>query len=111
MLQVISNLMANAVRYSPAGTPVHLSLRDLRTEVVLEVRNEGPPIPASLLPTIFDAFQRGGPGEDGHEGGLGLGLYIVQQLVEAHDGSIEVCSTAESGTTFTVHWPRRSAEP
>ena len=107
-LQVISNLVTNALRYSPPDSAVALTLEDQQQAVVLEVHNGGAPIAPALLPTIFDAFQRGGESvEAAQPAGLGLGLYIVQQLVAAHGGDLAVRSTAAQGTTFTVRWPRR----
>jgi signal transduction histidine kinase len=100
--QVISNLVTNAITYSPADTPVRVVLEGLADSVNLAVHNQGPPIPAEIMPRLFEAFERGAADRSG----LGLGLYIAQQIVEAHGGSIEVRSDAASGTTFTVRWPR-----
>ena len=77
--------------------------------MLLEVRNEGPPIPPETMPRLFEAFQRGDAGRTRNADGLGLGLFIAQQIVEAHGGSISVRSTAAEGTTFTVRWPRKSS--
>jgi signal transduction histidine kinase len=75
--------------------------------VFLSVHNEGQPIPAELLPTIFDAFRRGGtPAVERSRTGLGLGLHIAQAIARAHGGRIEVDSARERGTTFTVVLPR-----
>jgi signal transduction histidine kinase len=75
----------------------------------VEVHNEGPPIPAELLPRIFEPFRRATDG--GHPTpGLGLGLFIVQQIAHAHGGRVEVRSTRADGTTFTLRLPR-SAPP
>jgi signal transduction histidine kinase len=102
--QIVSNLVANALNYSPQDTPVEVSVRENGDDVLLEVHNQGAAIAPDLLPRIFDAFQRGaGGGGDG----LGLGLYIVRRLVEAHGGSIEVRSEAPGGTRFSVRWPKR----
>jgi signal transduction histidine kinase len=103
--QVLSNLVGNAILYSPPDSPVRIALRGQEAGVVFEVHNQGPPIPEDLLPRLFEAFERGG----GSGGGLGLGLYIAQQIVEAHGGTISVTSDAASGTTFTVLWPREAA--
>ena len=100
--QVISNLVTNAITYSPADTPVRIVLEGVADSVNLAVHNQGPPIPAEIMPRLFEAFERG----TADRSGLGLGLYIAQQIVEAHGGSIEVRSDAASGTTFTVRWPR-----
>ena len=100
--QVISNLVTNAITYSPADSTVRIALEGLDDSVKLEVHNRGRPIPAEIMPRLFEAFERG----SADRSGLGLGLYIAQQIVEAHGGSIEVRSDAASGTTFTVRWPR-----
>ncbi|HYO59603.1 ATP-binding protein [Archangium sp.] len=106
MAQVITNLVGNAVQHSPAGTPVRVSSRGEDGEVLLEVHNEGPPIPAEVLPTLFEPFRRGRSAGGGAVGSVGLGLFISRQLVEAHGGSIEVRSTQGEGTTFTVRFRR-----
>ena len=74
--------------------------------MLLEVNNQGPPIPPEMLPRIFDAFQRSDANGASRNAGLGLGLYIASQIAEAHGGSIAVRSDAKEGTTFTVRWPR-----
>lgn len=113
MGQVVSNLVGNALRYSPPGSPVTVRMDGSGPGVVLEVHNAGEPIPPELLPRLFEPFHRG-PSEAAsgaaHDG-LGLGLYIVQQIVRAHGGSVEVRSTSRDGTTFTVHLPRGAHRP
>ena len=105
-MQVVGNLVANALRYSPEGTPVEIALREAENFLELSVHNRGAPIAAEMQPRLFDAFQRGVPDESGRSAGLGLGLYIVQQIVEAHGGTVTVQSQADAGTTFTVRFPR-----
>ncbi|HYO65100.1 MAG TPA: PAS domain-containing sensor histidine kinase, partial [Archangium sp.] len=109
--QVIGNLGKNALDYSPEGTPVRLQLRDEGETVVLEVHNAGPPIPAELLPTLFEPFRRLARDSPHPASGLGLGLYIVEQIVQAHGGTLSVRSTREEGTTFTVRLPRTRGGP
>ncbi|ATB44042.1 PAS domain-containing sensor histidine kinase [Cystobacter fuscus] len=105
--QVISNLVSNAVHYSPQGRPVRVTLRGESVEdVVLTVHNLGPPIPPELLPVLFDPFRRGPGTGPSNRDGLGLGLYIVRQIVLAHGGQLDVSSSAGKGTTFTVRLPR-----
>ncbi len=103
LAQVVSNLGSNALQYSPQDTPVTFQLRDAGATVELEVHNEGNPIPPEALPHLFDPFRRA----SSEGGGLGLGLYIVEQVVKGHGGRIEVMSSAESGTTFRVTLPRQ----
>ncbi len=73
------------------------------------MHNHGEPIPADLLPRLFEPYQRGPRSSELHQGGLGLGLFIVREIVRAHGGAIEACSTAGDGTTFVARLPRRSA--
>jgi signal transduction histidine kinase len=104
--QLVGNLVKNALDYSPAGTPVTLGLHGEETAVRLEVHNQGPPIPAEVLPVLFEPFRRGRRGEKSSHSGLGLGLFIVQQIAASHGGSVEARSTQEEGTTFIVRLPR-----
>jgi K+-sensing histidine kinase KdpD len=106
--QVVSNLVANAIHHSPESSAVRIGVRGEKDELVLEVHNEGAPIPAEVMPRLFEAFQPGVK-ESGPNAGLGLGLYIVQQIVDGQGGSIEVRSEEGDGTTFTVRLPRRAA--
>jgi signal transduction histidine kinase len=103
--QVLGNLVDNAVRHGAAGHPVVLRLEGGEGDVVLEVENSGDPIPSDEIGAIFEPFHRakGARSPDG----LGLGLAIVREIVEAHGGEVSVRSSAEEGTTFTVRLPRR----
>jgi PAS domain S-box-containing protein len=106
LAQLIGNLLKNALDYSGQGTPVTLALQDERERVRIEVRNQGQPIPTELLPLLFEPFRRGESRSGTASSGLGLGLFIVQQIATAHGGSVEVRSTSEEGTVFTVRLPR-----
>ena len=108
MSQTITNLLGNAIDHGEPGSVVHICVDGMGRDVELRVHNQGSPIPAQLIPVLFQPF-RGGGVEDRSPGRLGLGLYIVEQIVHAHDGSIGVESSAETGTTFTVHLPRTHA--
>ncbi|ATB42611.1 histidine kinase [Cystobacter fuscus] len=108
LVQLLGNLGKNALDYSPPGTPVDFVLHDEEDAVRVEVHNEGPPIPASLLPEIFEPFRRAVSGETSPRSGLGLGLFIVQRIAQAHEGRVEVRSTEDAGTTFTLFLPRRA---
>ncbi|AKI98922.1 signal transduction histidine kinase [Archangium gephyra] len=103
--QVLTNLLTNALQYSPAGTPIRVSTRGEDKAVILTVSNEGPPIPVELLPTLFEPMTRG-TAEGSERRSIGLGLFIVDQIIRAHGGSIEVSSTVEAGTSFRVLLPR-----
>jgi len=100
--RAVGNLVNNALRYGDPDAPIDVSLRRASAGIVLEVHNQGTPIQPDLLPHLFEAFQRG-PDAGGE--GLGLGLYIVKQIVDAHGGSITVRSSQAEGTTFSVLWP------
>jgi two-component system, sensor histidine kinase and response regulator len=103
--QVASNLIGNALQYGDSGSPVEVRLdgRDA-DRVVLSVANDGT-IPQEVLPRLFDPFLSGAR-ESSRGEGLGLGLYIVQQLVLAHDGTIEVESGRDDRTVFRITVPR-----
>src|SRR5688572_5746980 len=109
MSQTISNLVGNALAHGDRAAPVHVCVDGQGRDVELTVHNDGEPIPLELVPVLFQPFNRGEiPDRSPH--GLGLGLYIVEQVVHAHDGSIGVESSAETGTTFTVRLPRMRAQ-
>ena len=107
MTQTISNLVTNAISFGESGTAVEVSIEGNGQDVAMKVHNHGPPIAPDLLPALFEPFRRGAP--DRSPRGLGLGLYIVQQIVHGHDGTIDVESTADAGTTFTLRLPRHDA--
>jgi signal transduction histidine kinase len=106
--QALLNLLGNAIDHGGDG-PVSIRIEGAGQDVVVTVHNDGEPIPASVLPVLFEPFRRG----DGSPHGLGLGLYIVREIVRSHGGAIEVHSSASEGTTFVSRWPRnaRPAEP
>ncbi|SEM75674.1 Signal transduction histidine kinase [Stigmatella aurantiaca] len=103
--QVLTNLISNALHYSPPGTPVRVRADEEGTEGVLEVHNEGAPIPAELVPRLFQPMQRGDKERNTVGRSVGLGLYIVDHIVRAHGGRVEVKSVEGEGTRFTVRMP------
>jgi sigma-B regulation protein RsbU (phosphoserine phosphatase) len=109
--QVVENLLGNALKYSPPGTPVTLRWSRLgdpsEGDLSLTVHNEGAPIPADLLPHVFMPFRSGEREGSGTTESLGLGLFIVKEIVRAHGGEVRVQSDAQSGTTFSVRLPAR----
>ncbi|HEX8823072.1 MAG TPA: PAS domain-containing sensor histidine kinase, partial [Archangium sp.] len=111
LAQLLGNLAKNALDYSPAGTPVDVTLHEEGDALCMEVHNEGPPIPEVRLADIFEPFRRAMEEGAHPTSGLGLGLYIVRQIAEAHGGTVEVRSTVGDGTTFIVRLPRRGARP
>lgn len=111
LAQVMSNLVGNAVQHSPPEAPIRLRIDGRKGEqVVLQVQNGGPPIPERLRPILFEPFRRFESKTDRHPG-LGLGLFITRQLVLAHGGTIEVESSEDAGTTFTLRLPRDPRPP
>ncbi len=108
--QVVTNLVTNALRYSPGGTPVRVSARAAGDgHVELRVHNEGPPIRPDFVEHLFDPLQRGTNEVDRHGRSVGLGLFIVKRIVDAHRGTVAVRSLEGEGTTFTVTLPRAPA--
>lgn len=107
--QVVSNLVGNAVEHGDAADPVVVTLTAVDESSVLTVHNAGAPIPSDLLPMIFDPFARTTV-RGNLAKGLGLGLFISQQIVLAHGGAIEVTSTAVGGTLFRITVPRLTDE-
>jgi signal transduction histidine kinase len=101
--QVVSNLVANALQHGQGK--ILVEAQGSAGQIVLRVQNGGPPIPTDELPTLFEAFSKG-PRHAGRTEGLGLGLYIVKEIVRAHGGTVEVTSSAEAGTTFCCVWER-----
>jgi signal transduction histidine kinase len=102
--QMMSNLVANAVQHGAPGEPVDVAVEGNAGAVRFAVTNRGEPIPAELLPRLFQPYVRGVGSRP--RAGLGLGLYIASEIARAHGGSIEVSSTPEAGTTFTAVLPR-----
>jgi PAS domain S-box-containing protein len=100
--QAVTNLLSNAIKYG-AGTPVHVELRREADEVVLEVRDHGPGIPESEVERIFGRFERAASVRN--YGGLGLGLYLIQEIVGAHGGTVNVRNAPGGGACFQVRLP------
>ena len=109
--QVLSNLLGNAVRHAAEGTAVTLRTWGEPGRGVLEVHNVGEPIPRELLGDIFQPLRRATTSGDRHSRSIGLGLFIVDHVVKAHGGRVEVTSSAEEGTRFRVHLPVNGPSP
>jgi signal transduction histidine kinase len=109
LTQALTNLVGNAVQHGASGKPIRVSARGLGEEVTISVHNEGTPIPAEQQAAIFQEGQRVGArpaaSDRRHQG---LGLYIVERIVAAHDGAVSLRSTPAEGTTFTMRLPRKA---
>jgi signal transduction histidine kinase len=106
--QVLTNLLTNAIKYSPAGREVVVRLSRGAEEARVAVIDRGIGIPRTALPRLFERFYRVDPAAS-RVSGLGLGLYICRRLVEAHGGRIEVDSEPGAGSTFTIVLPLPTA--
>ena len=106
--QVLSNLVGNALQHGDDDGPIDVVARSDDSTVVIAVKNQGPAIAPSALPTLFDPFVRATSmaRSDARRGGIGLGLYIARQIVIAHAGMITVASSEEA-TVFTIRVPRQ----
>jgi two-component system sensor histidine kinase BaeS len=111
LVQVLQNLIRNAIRYTPEGGIVLVTAAAEGQKVVITVRDTGVGIAPQDLPHIFDRFYRADRSRNRGSGGAGLGLAIAKQLIEAMHGTIEVESVVDEGTTFTIRLPgvRQSA--
>jgi len=103
--QVIYNLTDNAVKYSPAGSVVQVSLDAEDGWIVLTVRDNGAGIPEEDLPRVFERFYRVDKARSRKAGGTGLGLAIVSDTVKKRGGTVAVANCPEGGARFTVRWP------
>jgi two-component system heavy metal sensor histidine kinase CusS len=106
--RALSNLISNAVRHTPAGGEITISIESDATRVRIAVRNVGDPIPADQLERIFDRFHRGSTQRESHGAGTGLGLAITRSIVRAHRGEITARS-ADGITSFAITLPRHDA--
>jgi signal transduction histidine kinase/ActR/RegA family two-component response regulator len=110
--QMLHNLISNAIKFTPSGGEVHVTVSTEDGKAVLRVEDTGIGISADLLPRVFDLFTQGDRGLDRAQGGLGLGLTIVKRLAELHGGSVEAASAgAGRGTVFTVRLPAVTRAP
>ena len=104
--EVINNLLVNALKYTPEGGRIEVSVRQVDADAVISVQDTGIGIPGDLLPHVFDLFVQGGRAIERQQGGLGIGLTLVRRLVELHGGSAEAKSAGTGqGSTFVVRLP------
>jgi PAS domain S-box-containing protein len=112
LAQVLGNLLANAVKFTPDGGKVSVDVRESDGQAMLAVADTGIGIPATFLPHVFDKFRQADGSFTRRYGGLGLGLAITRHLVELHGGTVEVRSEGKNkGATFVVRLPLRGIAP
>ena len=102
--RVLCNLLENAVKYTPLGSPIEISASSSSDSVQLTVSDEGPGLPKGREAAIFEMFERGN--KEGATPGVGLGLAICRAIVEAHGGAIHGETRAQGGARFTIELPR-----
>jgi len=106
--QVVTNLLGNAVQHGTSGARISVTAQGEAADVVLRVHSQGHAIPTAALAGLFNPFKRFQSDRPaaGDSGNLGLGLYITERIVSAHNGTIDVRSSDEAGTLFTIRLPR-----
>jgi two-component system OmpR family sensor kinase len=110
--RLLANLIENAVRHTPAGTNVAVSVRREADDAVIEVTDDGPGVPSGLGDQIFARFVRGGgPADVTADGGTGLGLSIVKAVAAAHGGDVDAGTSSDGGARFTVRLPASDEAP
>jgi signal transduction histidine kinase len=108
LTRALINLLENAVKYSPAGTPIRVFARRSASMVHLGVNDHGLGIPSSERDRIFQKFERGADAKDAGIGGVGIGLALVKRIAEGHGGTVFVESEPGEGSTFTIELPATS---
>ena len=109
--QVFSNLIGNAIQYSPDDSKITVKIIGKDDQVTISVHNDGEPISSDDQKSIFKSMTRGTAGANSmRSANLGLGLFITHKIVTAHDGTISVHSASGAGTTFNVILPRHAGD-
>ena len=103
--QVVRNLLLNAIKYSPAGGPIAVQVERRADQIAISVSDQGIGIPSASLDRIFQRFYRAPNADASNSSGMGVGLYVVKEIVALHGGTIEVASTEGQGSTFTIRLP------
>jgi len=109
--EAMNNLISNAIKYSPHGAPILVRVDGSDDEIHFSVEDQGPGLSVEDQHRLFAPFQRLTPEPTGDEGSSGLGLYIVKQIAELHDGDVDVETSLGEGSTFTLIIPAASAGP
>ena len=102
----MDNLIINAIKFSKPEGNIDVSLSQTNNDIFIKVRDYGIGIPDDIQPFIFDRFSKASRNGVRGEASIGLGLSIVHQIIKKHDGNIEVSSTPDAGTTFTIKLPQ-----
>jgi signal transduction histidine kinase len=106
--QVLANLLSNALKYCDRGDAIMLWVDEEADRAAIHIRDTGAGIAAETLPVLFELFSQGGPPVDRTQGGLGIGLHLVKQLVELHGGTVEAYSEGPNrGSEFVIRLPLR----
>lgn len=107
IIQVIDNLVSNAIKFSPPGGKIEIQTRSDERFASISIRDEGQGISEDLMKTIFDPFRRGRNGSGFDTAGTGLGLAVSKRMIELHSGTIDVQTQLGKGSVFTIHLPKR----
>ncbi|MBM4065253.1 MAG: GHKL domain-containing protein, partial [Planctomycetes bacterium] len=108
--QLLTNLLDNAIKYTPKGGRIGLKINPVKGSVQFEISDTGIGIPQEHIPRIFERFYRVDPARSREMGGTGLGLSIVKHIVHLHHGSIKVESTINVGSKFIITIPRQQSK-
>ena len=109
--QILLNLLSNAVKFTPKGGIVTIRASREPTSVVIDFADTGPGIPAEERPKVFEAFFQGRREQGGHVAGTGIGLSVVLECIQAHDGAVELVDSGEfPGAHFRIHLPQKRLE-
>ena len=110
LVEMITNLLFNAIKYTPENKTVHLEAKNYDDDIQIDIIDTGIGIPADEIENIFDEFFRASNAKNSEKDGTGLGLSIVKQIVERHGGRITAESQEGKGTKFTVTLPKNNPE-
>jgi signal transduction histidine kinase len=106
ILQILANLLSNALKFTPKGGEVKVEVRNDGTDALLIVQDNGIGIPPSEVPKVFERFYRVEKSRNRKLGGSGIGLTIVKKLTQAHEGDVEIKSEEGKGTTVYIRIPK-----
>jgi two-component system sensor histidine kinase GlrK len=107
---ILDNLLSNAIKFTPRGGTIAIAARGQREQLIVDVIDSGPGIPAEERARIFEAFYQGKTPQGGHVKGTGIGLSVVTEFVNAHGGGIEILEAKSGGAHFRVRLPLRQSD-